>query len=328
MRRFASRLIALCCGIAAVFAAGPAGAQGAYPNKPITLLIPFAAGGSTDVTARALAAAAEKSLGQPIVVVNRPGATGTLALTELGKAAPDGYTLATINEIALDIAPHMQKVSFDPLKDFTPILNFGVYTTFVAVSADSPFKTLKELIDYARANPRIVTVGVPGLGASAHLGMARLAQENKVQFTFVPFPGGAPTTSALLGRHVTVASASGELLPHSKSGKVRLLAMFEDTKLKEFPGVQTLKELGYSWSLNSWVGIGGPAGIDPAIRTRLYEAFRKAMDSQEFKSSIESFQMLTIADDPRKAAEAYRRSYEEMGAIIRELGIGNYAKPQ
>lgn len=328
MISIASRLPALCLSVVAAFACTVAAAQGAYPTKPITLLVPFAAGGSTDVTARALAAAAEKSLGQPIAVVNRPGATGTLALTELSKAAPDGYTLATINEIAVDIAPHMQKVSFDPLRDFTPIFNYGVYTTFVAVSADSPFKTLKELVEYARANPRIVTVGVPGLGASAHLGMARIAQENKVQFTFVPFPGGAPTTSALLGRHVTVASASGELLPHAKSGKVRLLAMFEESKLKDFPNVPTMKELGYAWSLNSWLGIGGPAGMDAAVRDKLYAAFRTAAQSQEFRSSMDGFQMLTIADDPRKAGEAYRRSYEEMGAIIKELGIGNYAKPQ
>jgi len=327
MRTLANRLLGSCCGIVALCAVvGSAAAQGAYPNKPITLLIPFAAGGSTDVTARALASVAEKSLGQPVVVVNRPGATGALALTELSKAAPDGYTLATINEIAVAIAPQMQKVSFEPMKDFTPIMNYGVYTTFIAVSADAPYKTLKELLDYARANPRIVTVGVPGLGASAHLGMARLAQDNKVEFTFVPFPGGAPTTSALLGRHVTVASASGELLPHAKSGKVRLLAMFEDSKLKEFPQVPTIRELGSAWSLNSWVGIGGPAGMDPAVTAKLYEAFRKAMDSPEFKNTIEGFQMLTITDDPKKAAEAYRRSYDDMGKIIKDLGIGNYAK--
>jgi tripartite-type tricarboxylate transporter receptor subunit TctC len=327
MKTLSKRLANTCAGILALCAvAGPVAAQGSFPSKPITLLVPFAAGGSTDVTARALASAAEKSLGQTIVVVNRPGATGALALTELSKAAPDGYTLATVNEIAVAIAPHMQKVSFDPMKDFSPIMNYGVYTTFVAVSADAPYKTLQELLDYARANPRIVTVGIPGLGASAHLGMARLAAENKAQFTFVPFPGGAPATTALLGRHVTAASASGELLPHAKSGKVRLLAMFEDTKLKEFPQVPTLRELGGTWSLNSWVGIGGPAGMDPAVVAKLNDAFRKAMDSPEFKASIESFQMLTIADDPKQAAEAYRRSYEDMGKIIKDLAIGNYAK--
>ncbi len=302
-------------------------AQADFPNKPITLLIPFAAGGSTDVSARALAAVAEKSLGKPIVVVNRPGATGALALSELAKAAPDGYTLAAINEIAVAIAPHMQKVNFDPMKDFTPILNYGVYTTFIAVSADSPFKSLKDLVDYAKANPKIVTVGVPGIGASAHLGMSRVMLENKAEITFVPFPGGAPTTAALLGRHVSVASASGEVLPHVKAGRLRVLAMFEDSRLKDFPTMQTVRELGYNWNLNSWLGFGGPAGMDPAVTNKLYEAFRKAMDSAEFKSTMDNFQMLTISDDPKKAAEVYRKSYDDMGKIIKDLGIGLYAKP-
>ena len=302
-------------------------AQTAYPSKPITMLIPFAAGGSTDVVARVLASVAEKSLGKSIVVVNRPGATGALALTELSKAQPDGYTIAAVNETAVAIAPHMQKVSFDPLKDFTPIINFGVYTFFIAVSADSSFKTLKDLIDYAKANPRIVTVGIPGIGASAHLGMSRLMIENKAEVTFVPFPGGAPTTTALLGRHVSVASASGEVLPHVKSGKLRVLAMFVDSKLKEFPQIQSIKELGYNWSLNSWVGFGGPSGMDPVITNRLHDAFKKAMDSAEFKSTMDSFQMLTISDDPKKATDAYKRSFDDMGKIIKDLNLGIYAKP-
>ena len=311
----------------ALAAIEPARAQASFPTKPITLLIPFAAGGSTDVTARTLATLAEKTLGKPIVVVNRPGATGATALTELSRAAPDGHTIAAINEIAVAIAPHMQKVAFDPMKDFTPILNYGVYTTFIAVPADSPFKSLKELVDYAKANPKIVTVGVPGIGSSAHLGMSRIMADNKTEVTFVPFPGGAPTTAAVMGRHVSVASASGEVLPHVKSGKLRVLAMFEDSKLKAFPDMQTVRELGYRWNLNSWVGIGGPAGMDPAVTNTLYEAFRKAMEAPEFKATMDGFQMLTITDDPKKAAQAYRDSYDDMGRIIKELGIGVYAKP-
>lgn len=329
MKHFANGFLATAAVVAGMLAGvpDPARAQAAFPSKPITMLIPFAAGGSTDITARALAAAAEKTLGQPVVVVNRPGATGAVALSELAKAAPDGHTIAAINEIAVAIAPHMQKVTFDPMKAFTPIMNYGVYTTFIAVSAESPFKTLKDLIDYAKANPKIVTVGVPGIGASAHLGMSRLAAENKMEITFVPFPGGAPATAALLGRHVSVASASGEVLPHVKAGRLRVLAMFEDSKLKDFPEMQTVRELGYAWSLNSWVGLGGPAGMDTATTTKLFDAFRRAMDSAEFKSTMNNFQMLTITDDPKKAADAYRRSYDDMGKIIKDLGIGLHAKP-
>jgi tripartite-type tricarboxylate transporter receptor subunit TctC len=304
----------------------PAAAQQVYPTKPITMLVPFAAGGSTDITARALAGAAEKSLGQPIVVVNRPGATGAVALGELAKAAPDGYTIAAVNEIALAIAPHMQKVSFNSLFDFTPLLNYGVYTTFIAVRADSSWKTLKDLMDYARANPKIVTIGVPGIGSSAHLGMARLALENKAEVTFVPFPGGAPTTTALVGGHVSVASASGELLPHAKSGALRLLAMFEDTKLKDFPDVPTLRDLGYGWALNSWVGVAGPKGMDKAIASKLFAALEDATTSAEFKKSIDGFQMITIKENPDRFAQTLRRSYEEMEKLMRELGIGLYAK--
>jgi len=315
-------LIAAALGLAA-----PAAAQDKFPSKPITMLIPFAAGGSTDVAARALATVAEKSLGQPVVVVNKPGATGALALGELAKAKPDGYTIAAVNEIALAIAPHMQKVVFDPLTDFTPILNFGVYTTFVVVRAEAPWKSMKELVDYAKANPKIVTVGVPGIGASAHLGMARLMLENKADVTFVPFPGGAPTVTALLGGHVSVASASGEVLPHLKSGKFRALAMFEDAKIADFPDIQTVRELGYNWNLNSWVGIAGPAKMDPAVTQKLYAAFRAAMDSPEFKTVMQTFSMLTITEDPAASAASLKKSYGDMGTLMKDLGMGLYAKP-
>lgn len=312
--------------LAMLIASQAAFAQGTnYPNKPVQLLVPFAPGGATDLTIRALAKAAEASLGQPLVIVNKPAGGGAGAMQEAAKAAPDGYTLIHMTAITGAIAPHMRKVPYDALKDFTPVMLYGAFNTFIAVRSDSPYKVLGDLVKFAKANPRVVTSGISVIGASSHLGMARLAAESGIEITFVPFGGGAPAMTALLGQHITSVVISGEILPHVRTGEVRLLATLMSQRVAEFPNVPTLRDLGYKWDLNSWLGVAGPANLPQPIVKRLEAAFLGAMQDEGFKRSMGQLAMATLAGDAGAAKQAMERDYRDFGELVKSLKLGVYA---
>jgi len=324
MSRRKALLAAGAAGAALALGGSRAEAQ-AYPTRPITLLIPFTPGGATDVTMRALAKAAEGRLGQPVTIVNRPAGGGAQAMQEVARAAPDGYTIMNSTAIQFAIAPHMREVPYNAATDYTPIMNYGAFNTFIAVRADSQFQTLKDLTDYAKANARVVTVGISVIGASSHLGMARLAQEAGAQVTFVPFGGGAPAVTALLGRHITSAVVSGEILPHAASGAVRLLGTLMGARVPQVPNVPTIRELGYNWDLNSWIGVAGPRGMPEAIVKRLETAFLESMEDDGFKRIMNETATATIRQDAvaaRRQLDEDLRMYE---ALLRELRLGRYA---
>jgi len=299
--------------------------EAAFPSKPIQLLVPFAPGGATDLTIRALAKAAEKPLGQPVVIVNKPAGGGVAAMQEVAKAAPDGYTLIHMTAITGAIAPHMRKVPYDPVKDFTPIMLYGGFNTFIAVRSDSPYKTLDDLIKDAKAHPRAVTCGISVIGASSHLGMARLAAESGMEVTFVPFGGGAPAMAALLGKHVTSVVISGEILPYVRTGEVRLLATLMAERVPEFPNVPTLRDLGYKWDMNSWLGVAGPPNLPQPIVKRLETAFLGAMEDEGFKKTMEQLAMVTRAGDAAAARQALEQDYDGFGTLMKSLKLGVYA---
>ncbi|MCC7271867.1 MAG: tripartite tricarboxylate transporter substrate binding protein [Alphaproteobacteria bacterium] len=303
-----------------------AAAQGTFPAKPIQLIIPFAPGGATDLTSRALAKAAEKPLGQPIAIINKPAGGGAAAMQEVAKAEPDGYTLINFTAIQAAIAPHMRAVPYDTAKDFTPIMLYGAFNTFVAVRADSPYKSLGELLDYARKNPGVLTAGISVIGASSHLGMARLAREAGAQVTFVPFGGGAPAITALLGRHVGSAVTSGEVLPHVQSGDVRLLATLMARRVPELPDVPTVRESGFDWDINSWLGIAGPPNMPAAVVQKLEQAFLQAMDDAAFKKSMTDLAVATVRADAAGARKQLDDDLETFGDILRALKMGRYAQ--
>jgi len=297
-----------------------------FPSKQITFIVPYNAGGSTDTSARTLVKLASDILGQPIVVINKPGAAGSIGLAEVGKAAPDGYTIGTFNAITNAIVPHMRKVPYDPVNDFMPIVIYGGYNSFVAVQKDKPWHTLADLIDFAKKNPKALTVGVSGIGSSTHLGVARLMADNKAQVTFVPFGGGAPTTASLLGGHIAVAGVSSSVLPHVRAGKVRLLTVLQNTKLDEFPELKNLRELGYSWDVNSWVGVAAPKGLDPAVAEKLQDAFAKAANSEEFKKRMADLSLIHYSVGPEKSMEWIKASNAEFGQVVKDLKIGLYSE--
>ena len=278
MRYQSRRELLLAAGSAALLAPlGTARAQ-AFPARPITLIVPWPAGGSTDRHLRTLAEIAGKNLGQNIVIENKPGGGGTLGPGQMAMTAkPDGYTLAQLPMGMLRM-PHMQKTPWDPLKDFTYILGVSGYTFGFTVRADSPYKTLTDYLDAARKQPGKIDYGSTGIGSSPHLLIEDLALLAKVQLNHVPFKGNADLTQALLGGHVMAMSDASGWDKFVDGGQMRLLATFGDKRTQRWPNVPTAKELGYDIVYASPYGIVGPKGMDPAVVKALHDAFKKAMD--------------------------------------------------
>jgi tripartite-type tricarboxylate transporter receptor subunit TctC len=257
-----------------------------FPNRPVTLIVPWPAGGGTDIGMRALAAATEKHLGQSIVIENRPGAGGTIGPANMAaNAKPDGYTISQL-PITVFRMPFIQKTSFDPAKDFTYIIHLTGYTFGVVVRADAPWKTFQELLDDAKANPGKINYGTPGAGTSLHITMEQIAKQKGVKWTQVPFKGQADSMNALLGGHIHVQADSTGWAGAVNGGQARLLVTWGTARTKNWPNVPTLKETGVDMISNSPFGIGGPKGMDPAVVKVLHDAFKKGMEEPIYRDAM------------------------------------------
>ncbi len=259
-----------------------------FPNKPLTLILPFPAGGATDAQMRTLAQALTKELGQMVNIANQPGLAGTMAPAAMARtAAPDGYTLSVVPATLFRLL-HLQKVSYDPRTDFSYIINLTGYTNGIVVRGDAKWKTLQELLDDAKARPGQINYGSTGIGSGGHIALERLARMAGVQFNFIPYKGMADETTALLGGHIDVISDPGwgALV---ESGKARVLATLGDARLKRWAQVPTLKELGYDITVHSPVGIVGPRGMEPALVKTLHDALRRAMKDPAYMRMLEQF---------------------------------------
>jgi tripartite-type tricarboxylate transporter receptor subunit TctC len=305
---------------ALVLFAGLAQAQ-QFPTRPVTLIVPWPAGGSTDIGMRALASATEKHLGQSIVIENKPGAGGTIGPANMAAGAkPDGYTVAQL-PITVFRMPFIQKTSFDPTKDFTYIIHITGYTFGVVVKADAPWKTFGELIDYARANPGKINYGTPGAGTSLHITMEQIAKLKGIRWTHVPFKGVSESMNALLGGHIDVVSDSTGWAGSVDGGQARLLVTWGAGRTKNWPNVPNLKESGIDMISNSPFGIGGPKGMDPAVVQILHDAFRKGMEEQSYKDSMAKLDQEAFYLDTA-AYQAYAmKQVEEQKQLVEELGL-------
>ena len=306
---------------AAIVAFATAAQAQKYPTRPVTLIVPWPAGGSTDIGMRALAAATEKHLGQSIVIENKPGAAGTIGPANMAASArPDGYTVAQL-PITVFRIPFIQKTSFDPTKDFTYIVHVTGYTFGVVVKADAPWKTFNELIEYARANPGKLNYGTPGAGTSLHITMEQIAKMKGIKWTQVPFKGVAESMNALLGGHIDVTSDSTGWAGAVNAGSARLLVTWGAQRTKNWPDVPILKEVGIDLISNSPFGIGGPKGMDPAVVKILHDAFKKGMEEQSYKDQILKLDMepyyLNTAD---YHAYALQQNTEQK-QLVEELGL-------
>jgi tripartite-type tricarboxylate transporter receptor subunit TctC len=252
----------------------PARAQADYPNKPIRLINSSPPGSTFDTVARAASVEAEKRLGQSVVMEYRSGAGGTPAFVQVKNSPPDGYTLVILS-LSTVRQPLLENVGYEGVKDFTWIASLAEINFGVLVPADSPFRTWQDLLAFGRANPQKVSYGCPsGLGNSAHIFTAEVAAREKVDWTAVPFRASNDTMAALLGGQLTFSvdtTISGT--PQVQAGKARWLAMATDTRLKAFPHVPSMRELGYGVKIESPIGIGGPAGMPAPVVQKLQDAF-------------------------------------------------------
>lgn len=296
-------------------------ARGEYPSRPIELVVSFPAGGSTDIICRALSDVAPKYLGQPLVVVNRAGAGGSLATAQVAQAKPDGHTLlcAIIGPNVLQ--PHMRKLPYG-VDSFIPIVHISSRTIALGVKADAPWKSLKDLVEDARKNPGKIRYGV-SQGALPHLMVLNLVKRAGIQLTHVPYQGDAPGITALLGGHIELVSASSisALVPHLKAGTVRVLGIFEAQRLKEFPDIPTAKEAGFDVTGNAWTGVAAPKGTPDEVVQKLEDALLRTMSDPAFLDRMAKVGERVDAFGRKEFTEKWYREYERYGAIIRGAGL-------
>lgn len=309
-------------GLAAGLALAAAAQAQQFPSKPVTLIVPWPAGGSTDIYFRKLGEITARHLGQPLVVENRPGGSGMNGPATMARTArPDGYTISQLAISAFRV-PHMQKVDWDPIKDFTYIIGLAGYTFGVVVKSDSPFKTFNDLVAYARANPGKLSYATPGTGTSLHLAMEEIAAKAGVQFLHIPFKGYADGATALMGGHVMVQVDSTGWARHVDAGTQRLLATLGDKRTRW--NAPTVKELGVDTVSNSPFGLVGPKGMPRETVKVLHDAFRKSLDDPEYLKVLAQLDQpgwyMSSEDYARWAVtmlQAERATIERVGLLLK-----------
>jgi len=296
-----------------------------FPQRPINLIIPFPPGGGTDIHLRKFAQLCEKYLGQSVVVENRPGASGTVALTALARnARPDGYTVSVLVPTSLRL-PLLQQMRYDPLKDFTYISRLSGYTYVIAVRNDSPLRTWQDLVAYARANPGQLSVGNPGFYSTTHIGMERILQAESLSINAIPYKGDGDMVQALLGGQLDVGMPSMSVAPHVEGGRLRMLAVWTARRISRFPDVPTLTEAGTNSILEVPYGLVGPAGMDRAVTQILDEAFRRTSATAENQAVLAQLGQLDLYAGPQEYRAWAERTYAEEKALFQHLSA---SKPQ
>ncbi|MCK6427033.1 MAG: tripartite tricarboxylate transporter substrate binding protein [Burkholderiaceae bacterium] len=293
----------------------------AFPSKPVTLIVPWPAGGSTDRHLRGLAEIASRHLGQPIVIENKPGGGGTLGPGSMAlNARPDGYTIAQYPLGMLRI-PHMQKTAWHPLNDFSFIIGVTGYTFGFVVKADSPYKTFNDYIAAARQQPGKINYGSTGQGTSPHLLMEELADAAKVELNHVPYKGNADLMQAVLGGHVMAGSDATGWDKMVEAGQMRLLLTFGEQRTQRWPNVPTAKDLGYNVVSTSPYGLVGPKGMDPAVVRSLHDAFKKAMEDPKHMELLGQLNQAPWYKSPEDYRAWAQATFAKDKALIERLGL-------
>ena len=320
MRSFRAIPVVLLFVIGAMLLSGPA-IPADFPTKPITLIVPYPAGGSTDVVIRPLAEAAGKILGQPMLVENKGGGGGAVGVGAIIGKEPDGYLLSVV-VTSLHRAAHINKLAFDTVKDVSPIIRVGGYLYGVLVKPDSKLKTLKDLIDYAKANPGQASYMASGIGTGGHIAAEEMATNAGVKFNHLPSKGDQESSASLLGGHVDFISTTSGWIPLVEAGQLKLIAVYSENRVKRFPDVPTVKESGYKVVHDSPIGIVGPKGMAPERVKVLHDAFQKALSDPGFLKAMVSYEMPVLYQNSADFAKFWAEAYVEAGEQVRK-----YMKP-
>jgi len=293
-----------------------------YPDRPITLIANYSAGGGADLSSRALAKKAEKILGQPIMVVNKVGAAGTIGVAALAASKADGYMIGVTTYGPLTMSPHMVDLPYNPFKDFEYIMGYGRYMYGPCVRSDSQFNTLKDLIQYAKDNPGKVKFSHVGLATPNHFGMVYLAKAEGIKWEPVIFKETPAAVAACLGGHVDLVSQNpGDVVSYIKAGRLRLLVSFSDIRWEWVPDVPTARELGYKFDVTSWLALGAPRGVPKPIMDKLRDAFKKAIDDPEFLEVMKRIYIPVAYRSAEEYQKLVETGYKENEAMILELGL-------
>ena len=319
-----SPLAALAAAILCVVAALPAIAQSDYPNKPVTMIVPFPPGGVADITARPLAEAMGRALKQPIVVENKAGAGGGVGMQYVAKAKNDGYTvLLALSSIS--IIPEADKVlGRDPmfqLNQLVPIARFTADPTVLAVRADGPYKSVAELIEAAKKSPGSIPYGSSGNYGTMHVPMEMLTGASGTKMLHVPFTGAGPAVVALLGGQVEALSTGpSSVIGHVKGGKVRVLATWGDSRHPAFPDVPTLKELGYDAQFSQWTGLFVPAGTPEPVIAKLREGAKFAINDPAFQASLAKLETPIQYLDQAQFRAFWDADARKLADVVKKIG--------
>lgn len=293
-----------------------------FPNRPITLWLPWPAGGATDLTFRVLCEAASRQLKVKIIVENRGGAAGTLAMPVLQQAAPDGYTLAQMPQTALR-APWTRKVLWDPIRDTTPIIQISGVTFGIVVPAASPLHALDDLFAYAKAHPNQLTIATNGVGTTPHVVIDELFGRRGLSYIHVPYKGTAEQMVAVSSGQVMVGVNSNGFAPFVDSGRLRLLVTFGEQRTKRWPSVPTLKELGHGIVATSPFGIVGPAGIPADVVRILHDAFKAAMNDPAHVAELAIYDQEPAYQGPEDYGRTLKAAYENERRVVERLGLAH-----
>ncbi len=291
-----------------------------YPERPITFICPWPAGGTADQSMRTLCTVAGRILGQAIAVENRAGASGMIGSKALASAKADGYTIGQI-PISVTRFAQLGTLQADPRKDFTYLARTSGQTFGIAVPADSRFKTLKDFVDHAKANPGKVTYAHAGVGGATHVGMEEFAAAAGIQLNHVPYKGGAEALQGVLGGHVDALADSSSWAPHVEAGKLRLLATWGEQRTARFKDTPTLREAGYNVVVDAPNGIGAPKGLEPAVAAKLRDAFRQAVASPEFKAVADKLDAPLLYLDGPDYEKYVNAVYQKETVLIDKLKL-------
>jgi len=317
----------LCLVLSSAMLAGmgflsPTATLAVYPEKPVTLLVGFAPGGAQDMAARAMTEAVKKHFPKPLVMVNRPGAAGTISVSEVLRSKPDGYTIGITTAAILIIQPLRTKLPYTSPEDFTLIIKVVSNPNLIAVNSTAPWKTIQEFIAYAQSNPGKVRVSIPGIGNELHLCVEQLKRMAKADFTSVPFSGSGEGLPAMIGGHVeAISTHPNSVVGHGNAGKIRVLLFFGEKRSPLFPDGPCSKELGYDIIMAVTSFFIGPKGIPPQIVSILHDALKKGMEDPIFEKPIKAqgFEISYMA--PEDLKKHLMKEYEEYAKLVELLDL-------
>lgn len=304
-----------------ILAALAAPVRADFPDKPIRIVVPFAAGGGADALARAVGEGMSQALKVPVLVDNKPGGDATIGGVFVARAPADGYTLIFASNTGFSGAPYLHKeMPYDPVRDFTPISTLGVFAYFVSVNRDFPAKTMRELVEYARQNPGKVNYATGN--AMGIIATGQLAAANRLDMTHVPYKGEAPAMPDLLSNRVQVIFTTGFIVPHVKDGRVRALAAVNDERIGALPDVPTIAEAGFpEIALRGWAGIAGPAGMAPETAAKLSHAVNEALRMPTVQAQLAQQGFIGKGSSPAEMAAVIRDQLRSWGAAAKAAGI-------